>query len=57
MLSLRFDRCCSIPGRGRDFLSSPPRPDRLCGPTTLISSGCRGLLPRGKAAGAWNWPL
>jgi hypothetical protein len=30
--------------------------DRLCGPLSLLSSGYRGLFPRGKAARAWSWP-
>jgi hypothetical protein len=27
------------PGRGWKFFSSPPRPDRLCGPPSLLSNG------------------
>jgi len=34
----------SIPGRGRDSFSSPPRPDRLWGPPNLLSN--RELLHR-----------
>jgi hypothetical protein len=38
-----------VPVRSRIF-SSPLRPDRLCGPPTLLSNGYR--FPGGKAAGA-----
>jgi hypothetical protein len=30
-------------GQGRDFLSSPPRPDQLWGSPSLPSNGCEGL--------------
>jgi len=46
----------SIPGRSWKFLSSPPCPDRLWGPSNLLSNGCRGF-PRIKVAGASSWPL
>jgi len=36
----------SIPGRGRDCISSLPRPDRLWGPPFLLPSGYRRLYPR-----------
>jgi hypothetical protein len=29
--------------------SSPPRPDRRRGPTSLPSSGCLGLFPEGRS--------
>jgi hypothetical protein len=32
----------SIPGSAR-FLISPQRPDRLCGPLSLLSNGYRGV--------------
>jgi hypothetical protein len=32
----------SIPSRGRDFLSSPQRLDRLWDPPSLLSNGYRG---------------
>jgi len=32
----------SIPGTGRDFLSSPPRPDWLWGSSSFLSNGYRG---------------
>jgi hypothetical protein len=35
----------SIPGRGKRFFSSPQRPDRLWGPSSLLSNGYRGLSP------------
>jgi hypothetical protein len=40
--------CCpgSIPGSAR-FFYSPQRPDRLWGPTTLLSNGYREIFPRG----------
>jgi hypothetical protein len=34
------------------IFSYPRRPDRLWGPPNLLSNGYRG-----KAAGAWSWPL
>jgi hypothetical protein len=37
-----------IPGRGKVFFSSPRRPDRLCGPITLLSSWYWWLFFRGK---------
>jgi hypothetical protein len=33
----------SSPGRGREFFSSPPRPDRLWSPPSLLSSGYQGI--------------
>jgi hypothetical protein len=35
-----------VPVRSR-ILTSPYRPDRLCGPPSFLSSGYRGLFPRG----------
>jgi hypothetical protein len=46
----------SISFRGKQFLSSPQRPDRLWGRPSLLFNGHRGL-PGGKAAGPWSWPL
>jgi hypothetical protein len=35
----------SSPGRGWEFFSSPPRPDRLWDPPSLLSNGYRRLFP------------
>jgi len=50
ILRYRLDDRGSIPGRGNDaiFLNSPPLPDRLCSPTSLLSNRYRGLLHQGK---------
>jgi hypothetical protein len=42
----------SITGRGKRFVSSPQRPDRLW----VLYMGTRGSFPGGKAAGPWSWP-
>jgi hypothetical protein len=43
---LRPDDRCSIPGRARKrFFYSPPRSDRLWGPSNLLSNGYRQLFP------------
>jgi hypothetical protein len=42
---------------GSTIFSSPRRPERLWGPPSLLSNSYRVLFPRGKAAGAWSWPL
>jgi hypothetical protein len=42
---------------GARFFFSQRRPDRFWGPRSLLSNGCRGLLPKGKATGARSWPL
>jgi hypothetical protein len=34
-------------GRGWEFFSSPTRPDRLGGPSSLLSNGYEGLFPLG----------
>jgi hypothetical protein len=49
--TLRVGRPGSIPSRGWEFFSSPPRPDRPWGPPNLPSNGYRGLFP---PAGAWS---
>jgi len=53
---LQAGRRGSIPGKDNDF-SLHQCPDRLWGPPSVIFNGYRGLLPRGKAAGTWSWPL
>jgi hypothetical protein len=40
-----------IPGSGKN-LSSLQRPDRPCGPPSLLSSGFEGVSPGDKEAGA-----
>jgi hypothetical protein len=37
----------SSPGRGWEFFSSPPRPDRFWGPSSLLSNGYQGFFPWG----------
>jgi hypothetical protein len=39
------------------IFSSPPRPDRLWGPPSLLPKGTGGSFPGGKAAEVWIWPL
>jgi len=41
-------------GRGWEFFSSPPRLDRLWGPSSLLSNEYQGRVSWCKAAGAWN---
>jgi hypothetical protein len=38
-------------GGGWEFFSSPPRPERLWSPPSLLSNGYQGLFPGGKVAG------
>jgi hypothetical protein len=49
---LRAGRPGPIPGRGRGFFSSPPRPDGLWGQPSLLANGYRKLFPSGKAVRA-----
>jgi hypothetical protein len=41
----------SISGGGWEFFSSPPRPERLWGPLSLLSNGHHGSFLESKAAG------
>jgi hypothetical protein len=41
----------SSPGRGWEFFSSPPPPNRLWNSHSLLSNGYREFFPWGKAAG------
>jgi hypothetical protein len=45
---LRFS--CSIPGRGWEFFSSPPCPEQLWGPPSLLSNGYQGFFPLGQSS-------
>jgi hypothetical protein len=38
-LSYVLDDRVSNPGKGWEFFSSPPRPDRPCGPPSILSNG------------------
>jgi hypothetical protein len=42
---------------GSRIFTSPSRPDLLWGPPSLLFNGYWGLFPRGKAGGAWSWPI
>jgi len=42
----------STRGRGKTFLYSPKRPERLCGPHSVLLKGNQDLSAEGKAAGA-----
>jgi hypothetical protein len=42
---------------GSEIFFSPYRPDRLWGPSNLLSNGYWRFFPWGKAAGAWSWLL
>jgi hypothetical protein len=46
----------SIPRTGREF-SSPPRPDRLWGPPSLLPNGYEVVFPQGWSEGEWVWPV
>jgi hypothetical protein len=37
---------------GARIVISPRRPDRLCGPSSILSNGYRCSFPEGKAVGA-----
>jgi len=47
----------SIPGGDWEFFSSPPRPEKLWGPASLLCNGYQGFFPGRTAAGACSWPL
>jgi hypothetical protein len=35
----------SIPGRGKEFFSSPPHPNRCCGPLSFLFNGYWRIFP------------
>jgi len=43
---LLLDDLSYIPVRGKEFISSPPRPDQLWTPPSHLSNECRGIPPR-----------
>jgi hypothetical protein len=45
IISVKLNLQVSIAGEFREFFSSPPRPERLCGPSSLLSNGYKGLYP------------
>jgi hypothetical protein len=47
-----------ILGRGREYFPSPPCPERLWGPPTLLLDGYwEGLYPQDRMVAMWNWPF
>jgi len=47
----------SIPGRGKMFITSVKRADRLSVPSFRLLSGYLSLFSRGKIVGSRSWPL
>jgi len=47
VLSYELDEPFSIPGRSRELVSWPPRPNRFWGPPSLLSDGYQEFLSRG----------
>jgi hypothetical protein len=47
MIRLRAGQLGFDPRQGKRFLSSPQRPDLLCGPSSFLSNGYREPHPRG----------
>jgi hypothetical protein len=43
-MGYRLDGWGSIPGRGKRFFSSPQRPEKFWGPSSLISNGYRWVV-------------
>jgi hypothetical protein len=56
-MSYGLDSRGSIPGRGKKFFFMTQRPDRLWGPSSLLSNGYRGSYHRGKATEALSSPI
>jgi hypothetical protein len=55
VLGYGLDDRGSNPGRGSEFFSSLPRPDRLWNPPSLLSNGYWGFFPRGQSG--WGLKL
>jgi len=50
-----FNNQDSIPHKGRDFFSTPPRPNLPSSPRGFHSNRNRDLFQRGKTAEPWSW--
>jgi len=57
LLARRSSNFGSILGSGNRYFFSPKLPDRHWDALSFLFGGYQGLFLRGKAAGAWSWPL